>query len=416
MIHRLRTQFVLSAAIAVLVVLNSVIGVINGTMRGLVYVQTNRVLDALSAWDSGAWSESSGTPPAAGTMLANRFFRVRISSDGSIAASDLGHASLLDEEDVTAIVSGMDLSVSRGRLVLTQNSAEAHYAYRVNLLADSGETSIIFLDVTAADAMTLQLLQASLSIGAISFVAFVGILAVLSRRAVRPVIQNMENQKRFITNAGHELKTPLAIISANTELLEAVYGENEWSQNILSQVRRLSGLIGELIALSRLSEREKVALERVELSPLLEAAAAEFRPLAEQQGKVLRTEIAPETDVVGEARALRELAGVLLDNAVKYCDDGGTVLVRLSQSGKTVALEVSNDYADGAGVDYSRFFERFYQQEQSHNSGKSGGFGIGLSTAQELVRIMRGKIQARWADGRITFRVTLNRAKTGESV
>lgn len=414
MINRLRQQFILSAALAVLLVLISVTGVINGTMRGLIYVQTNRVLDALSEWDSGTWSQnSSGHRPVAGTMLANQFFRLRLDADGNLVASDLGHISLLEDTDAKEILSYVDLSNSRGRVIIIEDGTVTQFAYRVNQDEDSSGTTVIFLDVTTAFAMEAQLLRASLFIGGVSFVAFLVILAALSKRAVKPVIANMENQKRFITNAGHELKTPLSIISANTELLEAVNGESEWTQNILSQVNRLSDLIRDLIALSKVSEQEKMELKPVALSPIAEGATADFRPLVEQKEKRLRTEIAPNLSVEGEERFLRELVNILLDNAVKYCDESGLIELCLSPAGKgkSVLLEVSNDYAAGEGVDYSRFFERFYQQEQSHNSGTASGFGIGLSMAGEMVRVMRGRIKVRYHQGRIAFQVTLRAVK-----
>ncbi len=413
MIQRLRRQFILSAAAAVLVVLLSVTGVINGTMRGLIYVQTNRVLDALSEWDSSTWSENSDSHrPVAGTMLANQFFRLRLDSEGNLIASDLRHISLLEDTDAKEILSYLNLNSTHGKLTSLENGTVTQFAYRINKDTESGEYSVILLDVTTAFAMEAQLLTSSLFIGGLSFVAFLVILAALSQRAVKPVIANMENQKRFITNAGHELKTPLAIISANTELLEAVNGENEWTQNILSQVNRLSDLIRELITLSKVSEQEKLEPEPVSFSPIVSGAAEEFRPLVEQRGRRLSTELAPDLTVEGEERFLRELVSILLDNAAKYCDEGGLIQVRLAPGkGRTAVLEVSNDYAAGEGVDYSRFFERFYQQEQSHNSDASGGFGIGLSMASELVRVMRGKLKADYADGRITFRVTLRTAK-----
>lgn len=413
MIQRLRRQFILSAAAAVLIVLMSVIGVINGTMRGLIYVQTNRVLDALSEWDSSTWSENSESHrPVAGTMLANQFFRMRLDSEGALIASDLRHISLLEDTDVEEILALLNLSSTRGRVTILEDGTLTQFAYRITQDEESGEYSVILLDVTTALEMKAQLLTASLSIGGLSFVAFLVILAALSQRAVKPVIANMENQKRFITNAGHELKTPLAIISANTELLEAVNGESDWTRNILSQVTRLSELIGDLITLSKVSEQEKLELRPVALTPILSAAAEEFRPLVEQRGKRLSAELTSNLTVEGEERFLRELVSILLDNAAKYCDEGGRIQVSLAPGkGRTAVLEVSNDYAAGEGVDYSRFFERFYQQEQSHNNAASGGFGIGLSMASELVRVMRGRLKADYADGRITFRVTLRTAK-----
>ena len=192
-----------------LVVLLSVTGVINGTMRGLIYVQTNRVLDALSEWDSSTWSENSDSHrPVAGTMLANQFFRLRLDSEGNLIASDLRHISLLEDTDAKEILSYLNLNSTHGQLTSLENGTVTQFAYRINKDTESGEYSVILLDVTTAFAMEAQLLTSSLFIGGLSFVAFLVILAALSKRAVKPVIANMENQKRFITNAGHELNPP----------------------------------------------------------------------------------------------------------------------------------------------------------------------------------------------------------------
>lgn len=285
------------------------------------------------------------------------------------------------------------------------------YAYRVSNFHENGNVSLVFLDCTPAINMVNQLLRVSVSISFLSLLCFVAVLSLLSRRAILPVIQNMESQKRFITNASHELKTPLAIISANTELLEAMNGENEWTQNIESQVHRMTGLVNELVLLSKVSEQEKPELHPVDYSAIVSEAADSIAPLIQQQKKTLCREIGADVWVKGEERLLQMLVNILLDNASKYCDESGEIRLSLAvRSGKkTALLSVSNDYAAGKGVDCNRFFERFYQEDQSHNSGKAG-FGIGLSTAQEIAGLLKGSIRADYHDGRIAFLVVLNLA------
>lgn len=236
------------------------------------------------------------------------------------------------------------------------------------------------------------------------------IVSVLSKRALRPFIRNMENQKRFITNAGHELKTPIAIISANTEALALISGQNEWTDNILKQVSRLSKLINDLITLAKVGEAspQDVVLTEVNLTPIVRSAADSFRPVVADAGKIMETDAEDDITARAEMRFFGELVNILLDNAVKYCDDGGLIHVSLTtrKNGKGAVLAVSNDYKEGGHIDYSRFFERFYRGDTSHNSAKAG-YGIGLSMAEDLTKLMKGKISVRWEKGVITFQVEL---------
>ena len=185
-------------------------------------------------------------------------------------------------------------------------------------------------------------------------------------------------------------------------------GENEWTRNTMTQTERLTGLINELVTLSKVSELDKVELQDLDFSAIVEAGTEEIRPVLTRQEKTLTCQIAKEVHVKGEPRFLRMLVSIFLDNAAKYCDEKGTVTVELQARSRErgAVLTVANDYAEGADVDYSRFFERFYQQDESHNS-KKGGFGIGLSNAQEIVRMMKGSIKTEYAEGRIYFRITL---------
>ena len=410
MIRRLQYQFILTAGFALLLVLISVVGVINLAMRAILDNQTNQVLNQLATWDG---TESGILTPRAhpmiGTMLSNYFFRVLLDENDCIIAIDRSNMVSLEQseaETLTAAVLAQGNSVGR---LETENTL---YTYRVTAVGEDGFRKLVFLDCTPAQNMISELLRVSFYISIVAMAGFVLIFSLMSKRVVRPVVANMENQKRFITNASHELKTPLAIISANTELLEAMNGENEWTQNIVSQVRRMTGLVNALVMLSKLGEQQKLELGQVDLSAISAEAAEAIRPVALREGKTLTSEISPEISVEGDARLLQMLLNILLDNAAKYCDGGGEIRLTLPPraAARPVLLTVSNDYAAGADVDFSRFFERFYQEDQSHNSRQSG-FGIGLSTAKEIMEQLKGGIRAVYQDGRIAFQVTLRPGK-----
>ncbi len=275
---------------------------------------------------------------------------------------------------------------------------------------DPDQIDVIFLDYTEIHGWQTQLLNMSVVIAILSLLIFCLVVISLSRRAIEPTIQATENQKRFITNASHELKTPVAIISADAEVLEAVNGENEWTSSIINQSKRLNELISALVQLTKASEGEKFELTSVDMTSVAQDIAQSFRPVIEQQGKTLTTDIAQGVCAKAEPKAISEVTNILLDNSAKYCDDGGMIRVSLAQHPGvrgTVSLTVSNDYADGASQDYTKFFERFYRADESHNSSKEG-FGIGLAMAKELVTRMDGTMSVGWEHGRIAFTVTLH--------
>ncbi len=229
----------------------------------------------------------------------------------------------------------------------------------------------------------------------------------LSERMIQPELRNIERQKQFITNASHELKTPLAVIRANTELIELMEGENEWTTSTLRQVDRMNGLIKNLVTIARAEEKaDKSALAEVDVSAAVQDTVDTFTPVASQDGKEMVGEIEANVRLVADEGAIRQLASLLLDNAIKYCDDGGKVVAQLSKKGKGIRLVISNSYAAGESIDYSRFFERFYREDSSHNTEK-GGYGIGLSIAESIVHSYNGSISATWKGGMISFVCTM---------
>ena len=226
----------------------------------------------------------------------------------------------------------------------------------------------------------------------------------LSRRAIRPAVESLKKQKQFITDAGHEIKTPLSIIAANADVLELSAGGSEWLDSIRHQVKRLDGLAADLLTLSKLEEEDRRAAYRT--FSLSEAAAETAEPFAipaAAKGKTLECRIQPGIVYCGDEAAIRRLISILLDNAVKYAAEGGTILLTLAAAGKNVRLEVTNPCDQLPQGDLDRLFDRFYRPEASR-SRETGGTGIGLSIARAVVQAHGGKITAdRPQEGVIRF-------------
>ena len=284
-------------------------------------------------------------------------------------------------------------------------SGDYIYFYKVTDLDDS-QSQVVFLDITNRMGNHEMFLQISIMVGILGLLVFMFLLIGVSGRAIRPMIENEERQKQFITNAGHELKTPLAVISANTEVIEMMNGKSEWTESIENQIKRLNGLVSDLITLSKNEEAGTAMKEKVDFSAKVSEVAGDFKTIVENQHCEFESEIGEELYVKGDPFQLRELANILTDNAAKYCDPNGKVSVVLQSRPRWVELRVSNTYEEGKDQDFSKFFDRFYRGDTSHNAKKSG-YGIGLSMAATIVKGHKGKLQVNYKDSVITFVVLL---------
>lgn len=335
-----------------------------------------------------------------------RYFSVLLKEDGSIEPVNFQHIASVSFEDSSQMVEkDLDKLRKKGRIY----NDGSYYSYKMRE-QDDGSYLIVFLDCTQEINRLTHSQNMGVFFSVMVIIIYGLLLAFLSKRIMKPYFDNMERQKQFITNAGHELKTPLAVISANAEVLEMLNGENEWTTSIRSQVRRLTKLVQSLIALARSDEQTQATLTDVDFSAAAKESADSFRPVIEQGGKSLEVHIQDQIHVMADPNMLEEVVNILLDNASKYCDEKGLIRLELEEKRnirgrKEAILTVSNDYAEGKDVDYSRFFDRFYRQDTSHNSNKKKGFGIGLSMAENLVTTCKGKITASWKNGRISFQV-----------
>ena len=218
---------------------------------------------------------------------------------------------------------------------------------------------------------------------------------------IRPVAESYEKQKRFITDASHEIKTPLTIIEANTEIVEMESGESEWTKSIRKQIARLTALTEKLVFLSRMDEENQSYLQRMDfnLSEAVLDTIDPYQALAETKGKHLSVDVEDDMHFTGDENAIRQAISLLLDNAIKYSEEDGNIRIESRTVGKHKVIDVINtvDYIEVGKHD--ELFDRFYRREDSRNS-ETGGFGIGLSTVYAIVQAHKGRVAARSKDGK----------------
>ena len=339
-----------------------------------------------------------------------RFFLVNLSEDGSIVSYDLSNIAGVSSDDVDDFIND---TYGSGSVSGFYDSDSSSYTYKTYRNSD-GTHTFIAVDTSSASWLIREISMYILLWGFIIILIFTFLVIILSKQAIAPMAANFEKQKQFVTNASHELKTPVAIISANTELMEAINGSNEWTESNMRQVKRLTALINGLVNMARVEERQSMAFDRVDLTKLAQDVLPGFKAIAENSNKSYSTSIDEGVFVSGEERALREILSIIADNAVKYCDDNGTVNIQVSPrltrnvgTGKITGTKTtfSNTFSGGSKADLPKFFDRFYRSEESHNNKENQGFGIGLSMARELTERLGGKITVQLKDGIIIFTV-----------
>lgn len=229
----------------------------------------------------------------------------------------------------------------------------------------------------------------------ISFVVIVSVLILVilvSKKVIAPIQETYIKQKQFITGASHELKTPLAIISSNADVLEMEHGDSKWTNNIHNQVERLSSLVNSLVVFSRMEEKDSVERAQFNLTEALKSRIEDFNELANFQKKYIVTDIDSALNYYGEKDSIVQLMDILLENAIKYAPEDSDILVCLKKNRKNAILKVSNK-ADVKKGDLSKVFDRFYRLDESRNSTIKG-YGIGLSMAQLIAEKHKETIRA----------------------
>ena len=407
MIYQLQKKFILISGASLL----AVFAVIFGLIFGLSTRQLNQAMDELTdrislhggqspVFDDAHRPPADRIPPdfiTPETKFSTRFFTVDFSADGTVAAVHIDAMA-----SVTASQAQTLAQTVRSRRA--RNGWIDDFRYRIR--TTDGGTTVVFVDGSMNRAMTrMNLITAGVVLLGSAAVILL-LIVVFSKRAVKPAAESVEKQKRFITDANHELKTPLTLILANVDIAEAELGANEWLDDIRTEGRRMAALIGQLGTLTRMDEDRPAAVRaRFDLSTAVSDTASEFAPLAARRAIPIHSTVDCGVSYVGDEGAIRQMLSILMDNAVKYCDDGGEIRVSLRAHRHPVLL-VENTYAAVQTLPLDTLFDRFYRGDPARPS--DGGFGIGLSIAQSIVQRHRGEISAeRVSPGQIAFRIVL---------
>lgn len=270
-----------------------------------------------------------------------------------------------------------------------------------------GYTLVTFMDNTVINENAATLLRYTLIFGAAAIVVFFFLSVYIAKRIVRPLEDSFEKQKRFISDAGHELKTPVSVVSANAELLSREIGENQWLANIRYENERMGELVTQLLELAR-TESAAMQTERVDLSRLAAGETLPFESVAFEKGLDLESAITPDIFVEGDGGRLKQLVSILLDNAVSHAE-GGTVKITLAKERSHAVLSVTNEGAALSSTQREHLFDRFYRIDEAR-SADSNHYGLGLAIAKAICDAHRGHIEVGCRDGLVEFKAKITAA------
>lgn len=398
MIKKLRMKLIMLSMISLLFVLTIIIGSINIINYHNIVENADSFLELIIENDGRFPKEDKGkigpkmednhkrmSPEA---PYESRFFSVLLDESGKVISVDTGRIAAVDSS--TAIEYGQNVLESgkeRGFL--------GDYRYMKEKGDETNGIRIVFFDCGRSLNTFRTFLVTSIIISLVGLAAVFILMIGLSERIICPISESYEKQKQFITDAGHEIKTPLAIIAADTDVLEMELGENEWILDIQKQTKRLTDLTNDLIYLSRMEEgKNQFQMIDFPISDVINETAQSFQALAMTQQKQFIFHIKPMLSFCGDEKAIRQLTSILLDNALKYSPEGGKIELSLERQGRMICLSLSNTTKEEMKKEnLDKLFDRFYRTDPSRNS-QTRGYGIGLSIAKAIVRAHKGKITA----------------------
>lgn len=331
------------------------------------------------------------------------FFTVNISDDGELTAFGGDYFDLTDKEMIQKLVKAVEERSN-------ETGVLSEYDLRYIRSDNERMKSIVFADISSEKAMINGLIRNSIIIGFIGYIIFFAISLLLSKWVTKPVEKTWNEQKQFIADASHELKTPLTVIMTNAEMLsDKSYSEsdrNSFAKNILTTSKRMRGLVESLLELARLdNNRSKIRLEAVDLSKLINDSILPFEPLFYENGMELSADIDDSVNVNGDKEKLRQVVNILLDNALKYSDPADKVTVKLKCHSSECFMSVSGLGTPLTKEECRNIFKRFYRVDKARNDGQS--YGLGLSIADSIIKEHNGKIWAESENGYNIFYVSL---------
>ena len=412
MIKTLRLKFILFAMAAVSILL-LVLGLsINGLAWFMFERQADEMMETLvesegnfmkpppDEFDEGGDRREGFRPPAMDIMRSARFFIVYMSDSGSILFTNIDQIFYVSNDDaIEYAMEAIGKNTESGRID----------RYRFTVTETENGKNVYFLDMTREYLTMRTLMIVSAVIAVASWLVVLLFVVLSSEKVVHPIAAGMEKQKRFITDAGHELKTPLAIIQSNNDANILINGENKYNRNIRSQVVRLSELTADLLTLAKLDEGAVLPFEALNVSDLTEEILPPYRDTAANRGLAMDTRVEKDIRMQANRESLIKLVSILLDNAIKYTDDGGDIQFELKKDQNHVLIIEENTCTTRAAENPEQLFERFYRGDAARTQQNTGsGYGVGLSIARMICENLGGTLTAEYpASDRIRFTAKL---------
>ena len=398
MIRRLRVKFICINMLIVLILLAVMMTLVLSLTEAQMRLETVQMMRNAAAGPMAPFR-----PDDRSEDVRRPVFRLILSEEGELLSCEGDSYDLSDQEFLMQLVDAVHAGEKETGVLKTWN-----LAYLVHEHPD-GEV-IVCADNTGEMNAMRHLTRACLLIGLAGSVLFFGVSILLARWAVRPVEKAWEQQRQFVSDASHELKTPLTVILTDTELLQSGQLDEETGRRFLSSIRtmgeRMRDLVEELLTLTRADRRMSPALtETVNWSACVAEAVLPFEPLFYEQGLSLRQDLAEDILVKGDAGELRRLAEILLDNARKYSHPDTETLIRLSRQRHSAQLTVENRGDEIPEEELEHIFLRFYRGDKARSM--NGSYGLGLAIAKQIAENHRGKIWAESSGGRNRFHVSL---------
>lgn len=402
MLNKLRRKFIAIAMCSIVLVLGCIIGIINvmnyyninNSADNLLNIIIDndgvfpRDIDNNNFPDMKRGGPKNISPEA---PFETRYFTVLLNETGETLEINTGRIAAVSN----------DVAVSYSQDLFRSGKTEGFIGnYKYRAVSTLGGIMYVFLDCGEQLRTFYSFLFTSVTVSLIGVLLVLILVLIFSKIAVKPVAESYEKQKRFITDASHEIKTPLTIIDANTEVLDMQYGENEWIKSIRNQVKRLSKLTERLVYLSKMDE-EKDILHMMDfcISDVVYEATQPYETMAKTLNKNFTINVEENLSYYGDETSIMQLVSLLLDNAMKYSNENGIISLDFKAVGKNKVLTVKNTVDEIQKGKLNMLFERFYRLDESRNS-QTGGFGIGLSVAKAIVNAHKGKITAFSADGK----------------